>query len=268
MAGGYPWRRVTLAAVALARWLDRLTASRVRPRTAGRPPSSNGASSFHLFWLLPGELVEVGATLEVVEPPRVDRLFFWALQVSFSEGGRRSGGAHLGLQHHPEHPGGGAVNWGGYRSGGGELDGSTSSLPSTLGNANTRDFPWRPGVRYRLRVHAAPGGGWRGAVRELPDGDEVVVRDLWADGDALVAPMVWSEVFADCDHPTTAVRWSDLSGLDRRGDEVRPSGLQVNYQDHAAGGCANTSSQADEHGVVQRTNTPRVVPQGALLPPV
>lgn len=212
--------------------------------------------------------MEVGATLEVVEPPRVDRLSFWALQVSFSEGGRRTGGAHLGLQHHPEYPGGGAVNWGGYRSGGGELDGSTSSLPSTLGNANTRDFPWRPGVAYRLRVHAAPGGGWRGAVRELPDGDEVVVRDLWVDGDALVAPMVWSEVFADCDHPTAAVRWSDLSGLDRSGDEVRPSGLQVNYQDHAAGGCANTNSQADGHGVVQRTNTPRLVPQGALLPPV
>ncbi|HNE38225.1 MAG TPA: hypothetical protein PKZ82_17065, partial [Microthrixaceae bacterium] len=108
-------------------------------RTHGDPPSANGASSLHLRWDLddrPG-CREVSVTLEVLQPPTVDRLYFWALQADFATGdaGRRpAGGAHLGLQWHPQHPGSTAVNWGGYRPGGGELSGTVSALPSALGN--------------------------------------------------------------------------------------------------------------------------------------
>ena len=120
-------------------FLDRI--SRAGPqRTSGSPTSSNGASSFHLFWDVPPEsLREVSVTIEVIEPPTVDKLYFWALQASVEgAGGLRFGGAHFGLQHHPSYPGAGAVNWGGYRDGGGELDGSTSPLPSAFSRPPSR----------------------------------------------------------------------------------------------------------------------------------
>ncbi len=65
-------------------------------RVSGRPTSANGASSFHLIWELPENLVldEVAVTLHVPEVPVAPRLYFWALQVSFPGGS----GAHLGLQ--------------------------------------------------------------------------------------------------------------------------------------------------------------------------
>ena len=107
-------------------------------RLTGPPTSSNGASSLHLFWDGPPRpLTEVSATIEVIEPPTVERLYFWAVQVSFQRSdGSTTGGAHVGLQHHPAYPGAGAVNWGGYLRAGGEIDGSVSALPSTLDNVN------------------------------------------------------------------------------------------------------------------------------------
>jgi len=83
-------------------WLDWLFGSSADAlRVSGEPQSANGASSFHLWWEIPpGErLTEIAATLEVIEAPSIERLVFWALQVSFVEPG--GGGAHLGLQHHP-----------------------------------------------------------------------------------------------------------------------------------------------------------------------
>lgn len=130
-------------------------------RSVGAPTSSNGASSLHLGWVLPevqsGGFREVSVTLEVLQAPRVDQLYFWALQADFADGAgrgpvRRGGGAHLGLQWHPQHPGSTAVNWGGYGPNGGELSGSNSALPSALHNVNTRDFRWREGVKYRLSI--------------------------------------------------------------------------------------------------------------------
>src|SRR5690349_12962684 len=93
-----------------------------RLRTTGFPTSSNRASSMHLWWTpAPPPATEVSVVLEIVEPPAVPHLYFWALQASFVDRGRRIGGAHLGLQWYDRHPGGTAVNWGGYRDGGGEL---------------------------------------------------------------------------------------------------------------------------------------------------
>ena len=100
-AGTGPEDGGTVAAVG---WLQRLVGGNAaRPRwdgTAGRPTSSNGASSLHLFWSVaphrPSTAVE--AVLEVVEPPTVAALHFWALQVTFAGPRVESGGAHLGLQ--------------------------------------------------------------------------------------------------------------------------------------------------------------------------
>lgn len=269
-------------------WLARLTGTGAPRRwdgTAGRPPSGNGASSFHLFWDLPagvGAVVAVEVTLEVVEPPATDDLVFWALQASFADGaGRPGGGAHLGLQWHRPHPGGTAVNWGGYRHGGGELAGSVSALPSAPGNVNTRDFPWRPGTPYRLRIEAVgpvptaapgasgiPGGlaAWRGSVTDARTGVTTVVRDLYAPGDRLVGPMVWSEVFAPCDAPGGAVRWSAPTVVAADGGAHPVREVSVNYQSLGDGGCVTTDSAADGRGgIVQRTGTARRTPHGARL---
>ncbi|MGH9184265.1 MAG: hypothetical protein ACRD0U_00365, partial [Acidimicrobiales bacterium] len=215
------------------------------------------ASSMHLVWVLParGPIVEAAAVLTVVEPPTVERLYFWALQVSFP-----AGAAHLGLQWHPAHPRSMAANFGGYARDGGQLAGSESPLPSARGNPNTRDFSWEPGRPYRLTI-APTGDGWfAGRI-----GDEEL-RRLPGDGDQLSGLMVWSEVFARCDDPTVVVRWSGLEarGSDRAGSAVEA--VRVNYQAYAQGGCTNTTARADGDGVLQITNVSRDVPQGTVLP--
>jgi len=224
-------------------------------RVRGYPTSSNGASSMHLHWdPSPQPCLEVAATLEILEAPVVRSLYFWALQASFLDRGRRVGGAHLGLQWYDRHPGSTAVNWGGYRDGAGELDGEESALPSATGNPNTRDFTWRPNVRYRLRMSGNGDGWWTGSVTDLSTGVETVVRRLRGGGEALASPVVWSEVFARCDDPTVVVRWSDLSPA--------PASMRQTYQSHVDGGCANTRSERDGDGWVQRTNVDRQTQTG------
>ena len=240
-----------------------------RPRTHGDPTSANGASSFHLFWHLEeaDPLVEVEAELEVVRPPTVDRLYFWALQVSFLEGHADRGAAHVGLQWNRNHPRSRAVNWGGYAPGGGLLSGSASALPSAPADPNTRDYPWEPGQPYRLRVAAAAGGRgrWRGEVTDLRAGRTTVIRDLEPGGDRLGHVAVWSEVFARCDHPQVVVRWSGLEARTADHRVVRPAHLSVSYQAREAGGCDNTTVTRDGAGVLQLTNAERAREQGSLV---
>lgn len=241
-----------------------------RARVRGRPPSPNGASSFHLYWHLPvgvAPLLEASVVLEVVEPPAVGDTHFWALQAGFHDGRAEHGAGHLGLQWRSLHPGSRAVNWGGYApaaAGGQVLAGSPSTLPSTPDDPNTRDYPWEPRRCYELRVLRG-GSGWRGEVTDLSTGETTVVRELHAPGDRLTSPMVWSEVFARCDAPSTAVRWSAFRVVTRDGERVRPDGLRVNYQSHADGGCANTDVRLDGDGVLQVTGTDRSTPQGSVL---
>ncbi|MDH3296019.1 MAG: hypothetical protein OER95_17010 [Acidimicrobiia bacterium] len=238
-------------------------------RTSGPPTSANGASSMHLFWEVPpAPLVEVSADLKVVDQPVVDKLYFWALQVNFVGRGADRGGAHTGLQYHPAYPGGRAVNWGGYHPGGrGELDGSISELPSALDNVNTRDYHWRSGRPYRLRVFSPDAGRWRATVTDTTTGAETVIRDLHVDAEHLVRPMVWSEVFADCDHPSVTIRWSNLNATLASGGTVTALSVRTNYQSHGDGGCANTTSSVDPdgRGFLQQTNTARVVGGGTIL---
>jgi hypothetical protein len=230
---------------------------RTEPRVTGRPPSANGASSLHLAWRVPTdeELVEASVNLTVPVLPDVPRLYFWALQVSFAHGA----GAHLGLQWGADparrlrH-----VNWGGYGPTGAELSGSTSDLPSSFANPNTRDYDWEAGRPYRLRIARTPEG-WAGWV------DDTLVRCLDAPGESLHSPMVWSEVFADCDHPAVAVRWSGLEVVTRSGRCVPINEATTSYQSRQQGGCDNTSSVTDGDAFVQTTNSLRGAPPGALL---
>ncbi len=237
-----------------------------RARVRGFPPGGNGASSFHLAWRLPpgaGHLVEASAQLEVLTPPVVEHLYFWALQVTFPG----AGAAHLGLQWNRSFPNFGAANWGGYAAGGGLLAGTASSLTSTPGDPNTRDFVWHAERPYRLRVARVEPGLWRGEITDVTTETASVVRELHAATDFLAEPMVWSEVFARCDDPPVTVRWSHYEVVSERGDRFAPTGALVNYQSHADGGCANTTCvlDPDGHGILQITNTQRVTPQGTAL---
>jgi hypothetical protein len=235
-----------------------------RGRVSGYPTSSNRASSMHLAWELPpgtGPVVAAAVRLVVEATPEVDELYFWALQASFTDGaGHRHGGAHLGLQWHAPHPGARAVNWGGYAPVGGILPGTESALPSGSANANTRDLWWEAGVPHLLTIEPAAGGGWAGSV----DGRHV--RILHAGGDRLEGLMVWSEVFARCDAPSVAVRWSGFRVTLASGEVVSPLAVRVNYQRRAEGGCDNTTAILDGDGVRQVTATARQVPTGARLP--
>jgi hypothetical protein len=233
-----------------------------------RPPRSVVASSFHLFWRgAPDDVVAARATLEVAVPPTVAELYFWALQVSFEGPSGRTGGAHLGLQHHPGYPDSGAVNWGGYDDvNGGTLLGTESELPSALGNENTRTYPWQPHRPYRLEVSRAASGWWQGTATDIESGRTTLVRELDGhDGNHLSGVMVWSEVFAPCDAPGVTVRWVDLEYTTAAGLRGTPYGLEVNYQAPASGGCSNTDSRLEGVAAVQETNTARTTPQGTYL---
>src|SRR2546430_14456397 len=192
----------------------RFRARRLRPvpflrraRTRGFPQSGNGASSFHLGWQLPpgaGHLVSASVTLEVLTPPVVDHLYFWALQVVFPG----AGAAHLGLQWNHRHPGFGAVNWGGYAADGSLLAGTESPLPSTPDDPNTRDYPWQPGRPYKLGVHPTDEAASRGGVTDLAAGDATAGRGLRAAAPHLGPPGAWAGAVGRCDDPAVRVRWS------------------------------------------------------------
>lgn len=236
----------------------------------------------HLRWQFTGgsnpQLREVSVVIRVINPPAVPSLYFWALQASFIEAGRTAGAAHLGLQHHPRHPGGGAVNWGGYVHGGGELEGSHATLPSALNNMNTRDYPWRAGAAYLYRIARSPERGWRASITDIERRETTVIRDLWAPGDtgdephgraagrwALSDVVMWSEVFADCDAPSVTIEWSDPRAVTLSGESIQPVAMVTNYQTHLDGGCANTTAAITNDGIAQITNTARIVPRAATL---
>lgn len=244
------------------RWRRLLTGATGR-RVEGGPTSANGASSLHLHWeRLPGAIA-ASVELEVIEPPVVDRLYFWAVQASFEPGG---GGAHLGLQWNPRHPGSTAVNWGGYEPAGRVLDGTDSTIPSDVDDRNTRTWGWIPRRRYRLRIHRGDRPGWwSGEVADLATGAASHVRQLAGGGDRLDRIMVWSEVFADCEAPSVGVRWSRPVVLGADGRHRRPATYRVDYQPFEAGGCTNTTAVPAKTGVEQWTATDRVVAPGATV---
>jgi hypothetical protein len=194
-------------------------------------------------------------TLVVPQVPAVARLYFWALQASFPSGA----GAHLGLQWGADPPRRMRhVNWGGYGPDGRELLGSLSALPSSFGNPHTCDFDWEAGRPYRLRI-SRDDDGWAGWV------GDTLVRHLDVPDDVVVNPMVWSEVFADCDHPSVSVHWSHPTVVDRSGRPVPVRAAVTNYQSRHDGGCDNTSSTVVGDTFVQTTSTPRPSPAGTRL---
>ena len=218
--------------------------------------------SFHLSWDLALPAREVAVTLEVLKPPSVNRLYFWAVQASFLDGAGSHGAGHLGLQWNPRFPDHTAVNWGGYAPHGAILPGSGSPLPSTPKDTNTRDFPWLAGRKYRLGIYPSPEVGWRGEVIDIDTGATTVVRDLHADGDHLGRVVVWTELFCQCSDPRSVVAWSEPMAIASSGEQLIPTALRVNYQ---TDGCPKTNVYSDGHRVYQATASERITPQGSLM---
>jgi hypothetical protein len=245
---------LALSSTAMAATLD--------ARVKGRPASDNGASSFHVRSADPMRSTdEVSVVLEVRQAPTVSAVYFWALQVDFVDaGGEAVAGAHLGRQWHPAHPGGTAVNFGGYRydrtGRAVELEGR-STLPSANGDPNTFDYAWHASTAYRLRIFRDDDGSWAGEVTDLSTDTATIVRRIRTGGTAMAKPVVWTESFAACDAPRTAVRWSAMTPA--------PSRYRATYQSYAQGGCTNTSTDRTPTGIVQRTNVARTTADWAIL---
>lgn len=220
------------------------------------PSTGNGSSAWHAWWHgVEGTVPVVAAsvTVEVLQLPSVDRLYFWALQASFSDGRRSYGAAHTGLQWNPRHRDNRAINWGGYHDTGGVFDGSESPLPSTPNDPNTRDYPWQEAWPYRLRISRG-SAGWRADVTDLVSGQTSLVRDLYAGGDRLTGLVVWSEVFCSCHDETAVVRWSSPQAELADGSVVSPRSVGLTFPRE---GCPNTDSVADAVGILQVSHTPR-----------
>jgi hypothetical protein len=198
-------------------------------------------------------LSEVRAVLQVVKPPAVERLYFWALQVCFVEQGRELGTGHTGLQWHPAAPAG-AVNWGGYDAATGDVLPGTGSVLPPVDGPHTRRYLWLPGRKYMFRVSSPSAGVWRSEVTDLQEDRTTVVRDLQVGAGSLAKPVVWSEVFADCDDPPSEVRWSGLEVVDASGCLTRVTSARPTYQSVADGGCSNTESYAAGDCFVQATS--------------
>ena len=218
--------------------------------------------SFHLYWDLAAPARDVAVTLEVLEPPSVSRLYFWALQASFLDDSGAHGAAHLGLQWNPRFPDHRAVNWGGYDTQGAVLPGSGSALPSAPSDPNTRDFPWLPERKYRLRIYPSPENGWRGEIADTVTGEVSIVRDLYVAGDHLSRFVVWSELFCECSDPRAVVGWSEASAIGLDDERLVPKAFRVNYK---ANGCPNTNVSWDGQRIYQATASERTTPQGAIL---
>lgn len=242
-------------------------------RPLGPPPEQteplHGVSSFHLWWQdLQGNepFVEASATLEILQEPAVNKLYFWAFQVSFLDDQDSTGSAHIGLQWNPNHPGNRAVNWGGYASAadvGSVLQGSSSPLPSKPNDVNTRDYPWREGVPYRFRIRRSHEG-WVGEVTDTSTQQIIEIRTLYAAGAQLSGFVVWAEVFASCKDPRSMARWSGLEARTASGEWKRPATVRTSFP--SGGDCPNTDVLVDGGGLVLVTNAPRTAPVGGVLP--
>ena len=228
-----------------------------------------GVSSFHAWWAgidVREYVVEASAVLEVVVAPAASRLYFWALQTTFTDAaGHEYGGAHVGLQWNPSHAGSTAVNWGGYgvvRDVTSILAGSHSLIPSTVDDVNTRDFPWVPRVPYRFIVYRK-SEGWAADVMDVATRSRTHIRTLHAGGDRLTKMVVWSEVFASCVDPSAVVRWSGLSARTADGRVLHPSSVTLSFP--TDGACLNNDTRADAHGLLQVTNTERTGRDGQVV---
>ena len=224
------------------------------------------ASSFHLFWQLPApartaRLVEVSAVLEVVTASDCPGAVLLGVAGRFSRWPRESGEGGTPVCS------GTADTVGERRSIGAAM--RLLGLAGRCCPARCPPFPVSKTIPIRWSIAGHLGcrtgfgsiapptpperGGPRSPTWRLDR--PTVIRDLWsgharrpgllsralskarAQADAvaeeagfLTGPMVWSEIFAECDAPSVTVRWSEFQAVDETGAVWRPDAVSVNYQ--------------------------------------
>ena len=207
------------------RWYQRATEMwSKRSHTSGEPGFPQRGILLPPVLGLPTQpLLECSAVLEVVVPPSVPRLYFWALQASFSDGTPtpRRCPPRIAVEHQVP-----AV---GRRPTGADTPrtgrccrGPSPRCPSTRKDPNTRDYPWIAGHRYRLqdrpqrrdqRRHGRLAGndhphrvGRRGQGARSPHQGASTWSGRWCGRRCSPGASI----------PTTVVRWSDLRAIDGR----------------------------------------------------
>ena len=167
-------------------------------------------SGFHLWWKgVPSNepIVACSVVLEVVQPPTVAALYFWALQASFLDAHRpvlRRGPHRAPVEPPPPGQPGGELGW--LRAGGRRhLHPGRQRLTA----ARHPRGPEHPHVRVARRDpvplhdpsrHRRVGVDGDRSGRPAP---EVTVRELYAAGDRLGGFVMWSELFCRGDDPPT-----------------------------------------------------------------
>lgn len=138
-----------------------------------------------------------------------------------------------------------------------------------MGNPHTRDYGWRSGSPYRLRIEAdveRGAGWWEGSVLDLEREVRTRVRSLFVPSCWLTSCVIWTEAFCRCDAPPVAAIWTSPFGRRTDGDSFHPEAMRLSYQSERDGGCSNTDSYLLPHGVAQVTGVTRTNPVGSVLP--
>ena len=114
-------------------------------------------------------------------------------------------------------------------------------------------------------AYTAEVDGWLGSVTDLASGERVDIRELHAPPTQLGSLIVWSEVFAPCEGPSSTVRWSNMTAHTEDGASHHPPAVSLTYQSHGDGGCTNTNTAVVDGGVEQTTATIRRNHHGETL---
>ncbi|GMQ94688.1 MAG: hypothetical protein BMS9Abin12_2193 [Acidimicrobiia bacterium] len=212
--------------------------------------------------------MEVSVTLEVKRRPEIDRLVTFAIQGAFVKPG--GGSCNFGLQHHPQFPKRGAVNWNGYDAKGDPLDSTAPTLPSSTDDVATRDYAWEQGVPYQFTVARGNEGSdgdfpWTGSITNQRTGEREMVRELVSKSPHMRAPVMYIESFSPCDGPGFEARWSNAIAVSLDGGVRAVQSMRVDYQPHAAGGCTNTNASVEGSAFVQRVGQMRTTKPGTTI---
>lgn len=250
-------------------------------RDTGYPTSRNGASSLHLllplsteqmFPILPTEqmFTEISVTLKIEKEPQVNDIYFWAISADFYDESLRVGMGHLGLylgdttardtSYFPYSHG---TQWTGYKY--------PTDAPyriTSFPDDNNVDYSWKQGGAYRLTIKRTSDNPkvWSGYVSDLNNSKTILIGTLNTGGTLMGGVVgVWSEIFAQCNSPSTSVTWSDFEGITEDGTSVKINAFRVNYPKHYSGGCTNTNSELINSEIRQTTNIERKVKQGTII---
>lgn len=233
-------------------------------RTTGLPPT--GLSTQYLIW--PATVAaELEITIEVTtlgsEP---NQAYFLAVPDIIDSNGASLAQPPFGLHWNLQFPNGRAIYWGGVlKATGAVLNGTTSTLPSSINSDSHRNYTWQNNRIYRYRIWSPTPGTWRGDITDTVTNSTSTVRDLSVPGSTQLRGAILAfQSYNTCQTPIAA-RWKTLRFKLANGTFSTPTTVTVDYQTFLDGGCTNTNAVNDSGGVLVSTATTRTTPIGTTL---